>query len=384
MSSYPATAGVPEFNEYVLKAAQGRMPEGHESILHESDIVPTCGAADAIGSFRLCVGGRRRILHTLPSYPVQTDMELAIARLTDPKAQLLGTDLKPNRELKVWEPDFEAIEENLSNPELNIGVVSIIHPSNPTGHVWKPADLRKLCELANQYGAVIESDETYWQVVAGGTEYVSAGVIAAELGTPVVIYRSASKDALKCGDKFGWAEFYNFSEDPRLADIKKAYFNLQQEKVGATAIQRLVPLIYDHPEYPAWIADLNAKLSTTANVVAECFQDIDGVSCIAPEGAMYTAIVFDEGVLSGNEKMEIEDSSLRGFVEQKTAKPGMPLDERFLVYLMAKTGVVASPLSGFRGKSLGLRVCNFEFDPYKARVIYGKVADAVKEYLVSA
>ncbi len=384
MSSYPPTSGVDEFVDYYVQEAEKRAQAcGVVNVLKKSDVIPTNGAAHAISNFRMATARTGRILHVLPSYPVQTDIELAFAKMFDPNATLIGSDMRLDKEARVWKPDFEDMEEQIKASKGKIRTISIVNPSNPTGHIWSEEDLGRLCEFAGKYNLIIESDETYWQIVAPGKRFVSVGVVASRRNVPCVCYRSGSKDAFKCGDKIGCAEFYGFDEDPQLRKIKMAYFNLMQEGVGATSIQRILPHIYQHPEYPSFLEGFNRRLFNSARVITECFDGIDGVSCIMPDGAMYTTVVFDEGVLNEHQSLPIKNDGLLTFVERETSNGNQPLDERFLIYLMATTGIVASPLSGFRGKLLGFRVCNFEDDEAKLRDIYSKVAAAIQGYLAS-
>lgn len=387
---YPPTSGTPDFVSYVLEAAEKRAREyGGKNVLREEDIIPTTGAADALGCMRMALGGQTRILHTLPGYPVLAQMELLIVRLVNPEAKVVGTEIQLDRETEKWAIDFDDIERKLADQTQKISVISIIHPSNPTGHVWSESDLTRLLLLAKKYGVIVESDETYWQMVAPGVRHISAGVLAAKLDVPVVVHRSASKDALKCGDKVGVAEIYNPTNDPRMEELRRAFLKIKMQTLGAPASQSVVAAIYQHPEYPAFIRGLNEQLLKTARCIASCFEGVPGVRCVIPDGALlYTTIIFDENVLRTNQRLHIENDDVRTLVEQNTAGLDMPLDERFLHYLIGQRGIVASPLSGFMSglsgsRLLGFRVCNFETDEARIREIYGKIADAVREYLSS-
>lgn len=420
LPGYPPTGGVKEFVDYARNEAQKRAEkysaEGATHILKSSDIIPTCGAAQAISNLRHVIGGNKRFYHFFPGYPAQTGLELALAKQKDRNAKLIGSDLK--LEGDEWKPDLQHLRKTLEEsakekiPTKQIGIISIIHPSNPTGHLWTKNELKELFEIAKDFGVIVEVDATYCDVYDDeyleelGEEYMPADVMASKYGVPTIIHRSVSKDALKCGDKFGWAEFYNFGDaedendgvDPELKAIKRGFFNTMQSGVGATAIQRIMPAIYQHPEYKPFNREMRRRLYATATALKTCFDGVPGVTCVRPKGAMYTSIIFDEGVFERAKKdMEITDPRLRAFVEQKTAKKEenippvlqkmgynppkeRPEDEKFLLHLMAKTGVVASPLSGFEGGRLGFRICNFA-DPEEVMRIFMPVAKATREYL---
>ncbi|MBU1992366.1 aminotransferase class I/II-fold pyridoxal phosphate-dependent enzyme, partial [Patescibacteria group bacterium] len=382
---YPPTGGFPEFVDFAMRQAE-RMAkkQGANSVLEEKGIVPTSGAANAIIDLRMAVAGGCRVVHLLPSYPPQYEFEERLARIKDPNARALGSSLIPNREAGKWDVNFGDLDAQLSNPDISIGVISVVNPGNPTGEVLLRDDMVKIFELAKKHGCVVECDETYWQLVRKGVEFVSAGVLSAQMGVPAVVYRSISKDICQCGGKFGWMEFYNPNDDPRMEELRDACYRVQMEKVGATSLPQLTsPRIYEHPEFPAYLEGFNRELFGIADEVAGYLNRIKGGFCIPARGAMYSAFIFDEGVLNGGQTLPIEHNGVRGLAEMNNGKSNRTPDDRFCSYISAATGVLVTPLnSGFKGP-LGFRVCNLERDSEKRRDMMEALVAAANAYIAS-
>ena len=61
----------------------------------------------------------------------------------------------------------------------------------------------------------------------------------------------------------------------------------------------------------------------------------------------------------------------------------MSPDKRFVLYLMAATGVCVVPLSGFNTDLPGFRMTLLEPDEKKFSETVGKIANAIREYITS-
>ena len=62
---------------------------------------------------------------------------------------------------------------------------------------------------------------------------------------------------------------------------------------------------------------------------------------------------------------------------------GVPLDKRFVYYVLAATGICVVPISSFCSDLHGFRVTLLEENPEKMAWMYKKLRAAIEEYLAS-
>ncbi len=78
-------------------------------------------------------------------------------------------------------------------------------------------------------------------------------------------------------------------------------------------------------------------------------------------GAFYNTIIFKKDVLKEGQKMTIQNPAIRDMVERWTSTK-MPLDKRFVYYLLGAKGVCVVPISSFCSELQGFRVTLLEED----------------------
>ncbi|MDP4944055.1 MAG: aminotransferase class I/II-fold pyridoxal phosphate-dependent enzyme, partial [Alishewanella sp.] len=160
----------------------------------------------------------------------------------------------------------------------------LINPNNPTGAVYSPEFLRELLEIARQHKLVVMSDEIYDKVLYDGTEHVSTAALADDL--VMLTFGGLSKNYRIAGFRIGWLfisgakklaknyiEGLNILASMRLCANVPCQHAVQTALGGYQSINELtVPggRLYDQ-------MDLAHKL----------VNEIDGVSCMRPKGAMY-------------------------------------------------------------------------------------------------
>ena len=79
--------------------------------------------------------------------------------------------------------------------------------------------------------------------------------------------------------------------------------------------------------------------------------------------------------------MPISDPAVREYIEREVA--GVSPDKRFVLYLMAATGVCVVPLSGFNTDLPGFRMTLLESDVKKFKNTVDKIASAIRRYVTS-
>ena len=107
---------------------------------------------------------------------------------------------------------------------------------------------------------------------------------------------------------------------------------------------------------------------------------MSGLLC--PRDALYFTVLFEEGVLNEKQKLRIAEPAIRKYIEEKTQ--GLPLDKRFVYYLLGAEGICVVPLTGFCSELKGFRFTLLETDDAKRADIYAAIAARVREFLSSS
>jgi len=102
-------------------------------------------------------------------------------RLVENRLAVRGRDL---------EIDFDALRTGL---DADTRVLLLCNPHNPSGRVFRRAELEALAELAIAHDLVVVSDEIHCDLVYDGREHVPFATVAPEVAARTVTLNSASK-----------------------------------------------------------------------------------------------------------------------------------------------------------------------------------------------
>ena len=210
-----------------------------------------------------------------------------------------------------WQPDV-ADMERLITPRTK-GIV-IINPNNPTGSIANTETLDQIVALAKAHNLLLLSDEIYDKLLLNGDTLVS---LASRAGDhPCVTFGGIAKCYLGPGLRVGWGIV---SGAPEMIELySDAIGRLERARLCAShPAQAAVAAALEGPQ--DHIADMNRRLSERRDHLMDGLNSIDGIDCIAPKGAFY-AFPRLHDVLD---------------------------DNAFVLDLMAATGIVCVPGSGF-------------------------------------
>jgi len=167
-------------------------------------------------------------------------------------------------------------------------VLLFCSPSNPTGAVYPPEQVRAIGQWALEHGIWVVTDEIYEHLTYDDATFVSMPVEVPELADTCVVLNGVAKTYAMTGWRVGWMI------GPR--DVVKAATNLQSHATSNVA----------NVSQRAAIAALTGDLSAVAHMreafdrrrrtIVQMLNEIDGVMCPTPQGAFY-AYPSVEGVL---------------------------------------------------------------------------------------
>jgi aspartate/methionine/tyrosine aminotransferase len=152
-------------------------------------------------------------------------------------------------------------------------------PSNPTGAVYSPDQVRAIGQWALEHGVWVITDEIYEHLTYDGAVFSSMPVQVPELAETCIVLNGVAKTYAMTGWRVGWMI------GPR--DVIKAATNLQSHLTSNVA----------NVSQQAAIAALTGDLSAVATMreafdrrrrtIVTMLNEIDGVECPTPQGAFY-------------------------------------------------------------------------------------------------
>ncbi len=297
LNGYSPSSGIKQAVQAIEKEAEKK------GIKNIQDIFVTTGASEAID---LCltalVNDGENILTPSPGYPLYTAIQSKLQTMENP----YFLDEKNH-----WQPDIEDIKKKINSKTRGI---ILINPNNPTGSNCKTETLKQVIDLALEHNLVIFADEIYDKLLMDGEKHVSLASLNSEV--PIITFGGLSKNYVVPGFRIGWG----------IVSGNRSYLNEYIEAINKLLRARLSA---NHPEQyaiaPALLGDqshldvIMKKLTSRRNMTVDMLNAIDGISCVAPQGAFYA---FPQLHIKGE-------------------------DNHFVTELLKATGVVVVPGSGF-------------------------------------
>ena len=154
-----------------------------------------------------------------------------------------------------------------------------VSPSNPTGAVYTPDEVRAIGQWAAEKGIWVVTDEIYEHLTYGDSTFSSMPVVAPELAERCVVVNGVAKTYAMTGWRVGWMI------GP--TDVVKAATNLQSHATSNVAN------VSQKAALAALTGDLSAvemmreAFDRRRRTIVEMLNAIAGIACPEPEGAFY-------------------------------------------------------------------------------------------------
>jgi aspartate aminotransferase len=154
-----------------------------------------------------------------------------------------------------------------------------VSPSNPTGSVYTRDEIEAIGRWALEHGVLVLTDEIYEHLVYDGHEHHSILAVVPELADQCVILNGVAKTYAMTGWRVGWLI--------APADVVSAVSNLQSHLSSNVAnVCQMAALAAVSGDLSA-VAGMRAVFDRRRRVIHGMLNDIDGVTCIEPQGAFY-------------------------------------------------------------------------------------------------
>ncbi len=181
-----------------------------------------------------------------------------------------------------WNPDLEDIESKITE---NTHALVIINPNNPTGAVYSEETVRGLVDIARRHQLVIFSDEIYEKILFDDAVHHHTATFAAD-DVLCLTFSGLSKAYRVCGYRAGWVMVSgpkhmaeDFLEGLTLLANMRMCSNVPAQHAIQTALGGYQSII----EYIA----PGGRFYEQSKLAARLLNEIDGVTCVEPQGALY-------------------------------------------------------------------------------------------------
>ncbi|MES0326683.1 MAG: pyridoxal phosphate-dependent aminotransferase [Gammaproteobacteria bacterium] len=201
-----------------------------------------------------------------------------------------------------WYPDLEDIERKITK---NTRGIVIINPNNPTGALYPPEILDAIIELARKHNLIIFSDEIYDKILYDDAQHISTASLADDV--LFITFNGLSKAYRVAGFRAGWmiisgakSKAKDYIEGIDLLASMRLCANVPGQHAIQTALggyQSINELIVP-----------GGRLRDQRDLAWKLVNDIPGISCVKPKGAMYLFCKMDPAVhkIKDDEKMVLD------------------------------------------------------------------------------
>src|SRR5215470_6547670 len=154
-----------------------------------------------------------------------------------------------------------------------------VSPSNPTGAVYPPAQVKAIGEWASEHGIWVVTDEIYEHLVYGDATFSSIPVQAPDIADRCVVLNGVAKTYAMTGWRVGWMI------GP--ADVIKAATNLQSHATSNVAnVSQAAALAAVSGDLSA-VQAMREAFDRRRKTIVRMLNEIPGVVCPEPLGAFY-------------------------------------------------------------------------------------------------
>ena len=158
-------------------------------------------------------------------------------------------------------------------------ILLFVSPSNPTGAVYSPEQVKEIGQWAASKGLWVITDEIYEHLTYDGVPFTSIATAAPELGDRVVVLNGVAKTYAMTGWRVGWMI------GP--ADVIKAATNLQSHATSNVSnVSQIAALAAVAGPLDA-VEEMKVSFDRRRKAMVSALNAIDGVDCPTPHGAFY-------------------------------------------------------------------------------------------------
>ena len=178
------------------------------------------------------------------------------------------------------EADFKITAEQLDAAITDKTKVFMLNsPSNPTGMVYTKAELEAIAEVCCRHNIYVIADEIYCNLVYDNNEFVSFASLGEDVKERTILVNGVSKSYAMTGWRIGYS-----ASNPQLAKVMANYLS-HSTSAPSTISQQAAITALTGPQEDMQV--MKQAFEQRRDHLVERMNQIEGVSCIKPEGAFY-------------------------------------------------------------------------------------------------
>ena len=155
-------------------------------------------------------------------------------------------------------------------------------PSNPTGMVYSPDELRAIAAIVIEHDLIVVSDEIYERLLYDGTEQMSIGAVSKEMFNRTIISNGFAKAYSMTGWRIGYVA------GP--LDLIKAVTTLQSQSTSNVCTFAQYGAIAALEGSQDCVQEMLTAFTARRQGIYDLINGIPGLSCLKPDGAFYMFI----------------------------------------------------------------------------------------------
>lgn len=175
-------------------------------------------------------------------------------------------------------------------------------PSNPTGMVYSPAEIKALAEVIVDRDILVVSDEIYEKIIYDGAQHVSIGSLGKEIFDRTIISSGFAKGYAMTGWRIGYLA------GP--IELIKAASTVQGHSTSNVCTFAQYGAIAALESSQESVEKMRLAFADRRQVIFELLDAIPGITCTKPDGAFYMFVNISK---TGMTSLEFSDA----FLEQQ-------------------------------------------------------------------
>ncbi len=263
-TKYTPAAGIPELRQAIADKHQRENGLSYKS----SQIIVSCGGKHSCFNviFATCQEGDEVIIPApyWLSYP-------EMVKLAGAKPVILGTS--DATEFKVTPAQLRAA----ITPRTRLFVLN--SPSNPTGSVYTPDEIKALGDICVEKGVLIMSDEIYEHLLYDGATVKSVASFSPAHFEHTIIVHGFAKAWSMTGWRLGWCA----APEPIAKAINAIQSHSTSNPTSFAQKGGVAALTGPQDHLPRWLAEFAQRRA----YALDRLNSIPGIACVKPHGAFY-------------------------------------------------------------------------------------------------
>ncbi|MCK4240373.1 MAG: pyridoxal phosphate-dependent aminotransferase [Candidatus Atribacteria bacterium] len=274
---YTPNLGFPEFR----KALAIKLNQKNKISVTPEEVVVTSGGTEALFfSFYTLLNPGDEVIIPDPGF-VTYESQVYFAGGTPVHFPLRGEN--------NFHPNLEELKNCVTSKTKAILLNS---PSNPTGAAFDENELLAIAQIAQEKNLVVISDELYEDIIYDGRKHVSIASLPGMKDRTISIFGFSKSYAMT-----GWRLAYLATEANLVKEMTKL---LQNTAVCANSIAQRAGLAAIQGSQDC-VKEMFAAYNERRNVLAKGLNEIQGLSCYAPEGTFYAFVNIKETGMAAEE-----------------------------------------------------------------------------------